>query len=126
MLFEGGKMNRIAMEGDSRNLIIDRLFSIRSGRIRISFLKYNKLNDAKITEAVQKMQKQLDQAEIFFGENNIDQAESPLKLAFQKRSQADLIDDFFIQVLAYYHSSQKKYEMFICLLKSRPNYSPKP
>jgi len=86
--------------------------------------EYRKLKDTKITEAVQKMQKQLDQAEKFFKENNIDQAESLLELSFQTGSQADLIDDFFIQVLAYHYSSNEKYKMSIWLLEKQTQLFP--
>jgi tetratricopeptide (TPR) repeat protein len=86
--------------------------------------EYGKSKDAKITEAVQRMQGQLDQAEKFFKENDVNQAESLLESAFQTGMQADLIDEFFIQVLAYHYSSLENYKMSIWLLEKHTQLYP--
>jgi len=86
---------------------------------------YGKLKDAKTKEVVQKMQKQLDQAELFYKEEKAVEAESKLNMAFQIGSNAGLIDEFFIQVLAYHYSSQKKYKMSIWVLKKQTELFPK-
>jgi C-terminal processing protease CtpA/Prc len=87
--------------------------------------EYKKRKDTKITEAVKKMQEQLDRADEYFEDNNIDQAKPHLESAFQTGAEADLIDEFFIQVLAYHYSSQKKYKMSVWLLEKQIQLFPK-
>jgi len=86
--------------------------------------EYGKSKDAKITEAVKRMQGQLDQAEKFFKGSDVNQAESLLESAFQTGMQADLIDEFFIQVLAYHYSSLENYRMSIWLLEKHTQLYP--
>ena len=87
--------------------------------------EYGKAKDAKTKEVVQKMQMHLDQAELSYEANNSNEAESLLDSAFTIGSQAGLIDEFFIQVLAYHYSSQKKYKISIWMLEKQTELFPK-
>ncbi|MBN2415444.1 hypothetical protein JXO52_06365 [bacterium] len=81
--------------------------------------EYGNAKDAELQEAVQKMQTYLDQAELSYEMNHSQKAESLLDSAFALGSRAGVIDEFFIQVLAYHYSGQKKYKMSIWMLKKQ-------
>jgi tetratricopeptide (TPR) repeat protein len=86
--------------------------------------EYGKAKDVKTKKVVQKMQIHLDQAELSYEANNSNEAESLLDSAFTIGSQAGLIDEFFIQVLAYHYSSQKKYKISIWMLDKQTKLFP--
>ncbi|MFQ5821338.1 MAG: S41 family peptidase [Candidatus Heimdallarchaeota archaeon] len=67
-----------------------------------------KAKEAKLKLAVEEMQIHMNRAEILFRENKKDDAGIALDSVFQIADKFDLINEFFIDVLAYnYYSSQK-------------------
>jgi len=87
--------------------------------------EYGKVKDSKIKQVVYEMQTQLDQAESLYKEGKDDEAKSLLDSAFQTGSQADLLNEFFIQVLAYHYSSRQIHEMARGILKKQIELFPK-
>ena len=74
---------------------------------------------------INKMQKQLDRAELLFKNDKDTDAVACLDSAFQTGSQTDVLNEFFIDVLAYYYSSNKLNKMSIEILKKQIELFPK-
>ncbi|MFH1940923.1 MAG: S41 family peptidase [bacterium] len=91
---------------------------------RNSVQEFGKMKDAKIKIVVDEMQKQLDEAESLYKKGKSDEAESLLDIAFQTGSQADLLNEFFIQVLAYHYSSIQAHKMAIGILNKQVELFP--
>ena len=79
--------------------------------------EYRKAKDADVTAAVEKMQKQLDEAESLFEKGSIDEAAARLDAFFHAASQAGMLNEFFIDVLVYHYSSHRSYQTAIGILK---------
>jgi len=79
--------------------------------------EYGKARDADLTVVVEKMQHQLDQAESLFNQRNDEEAEVLLDLVFHAASQEGMLNEFFIDVLAYHYSSHQSYQTAIGILK---------
>lgn len=79
--------------------------------------EYSKVKDAKLKEMVQKMQTQIDQAESFYEAGKDDLAKVVLDSAFQTGMKANLINEFFVQVLAYHYLSQESEKILFAVLK---------
>jgi tetratricopeptide (TPR) repeat protein len=73
--------------------------------------EYGKTKDAKIKIFVEEMQKQLDEAEALFQKGMNSEAQFLLDSAFQTGAQAGLLNEFFIEVLAYHYSSIQAHQM---------------
>jgi tetratricopeptide (TPR) repeat protein len=86
--------------------------------------EYRKLKDAKLMEFVQEMQTQLDDADSLYRIGNDKLAESLLDAAFQTGSKANLLGEFFIQVLAYHYSSEQFDKILIGILKRQIDLFP--
>jgi len=78
---------------------------------------FGKVKDTLMKEVVQEMQSQLDRADKLYQNGEDDLAFSVLDSAFQTGAQADLIDEFFVQVLAYHYRSIKNEKIHFGILK---------
>lgn len=87
--------------------------------------EYGKMKDAKMINVVHEMQKKFDRAESLYREGNENEAASLLDSAFQAGSRADLLNEFFIQVLAYHYSSIRVHKMAIGILNKQIELFPK-
>ena len=86
---------------------------------KIAAEEYGKKKDAEMMKIINKMQKQLDRAELLFKNDKDTDAVACLDSAFQTGSQTDVLNEFFIDVLAYYYSSNKLNKMSIEILKKQ-------
>ena len=86
--------------------------------------EYGQLKDAKLKKIVNAMQRQLDQAESLFKAGNNETATTLLDSAFQIGAKADLMNEFFIRVLAYHYSSFQAHKMVIGVLKKQVELFP--
>jgi tetratricopeptide (TPR) repeat protein len=87
--------------------------------------EYEKQRDAEVKVAIDRMQSQLDRAESLYHEGRDNEAEILLNSVYELGSHADLINEFFIQVLAYHYSSIQMYKMAIGILKRQIDLYPK-
>lgn len=89
--------------------------------------EYGKLKDARMKEIVVKMQGQLDQAELLYKKEkmNVEEAEALLDSAIHTGSEAGLINEFFLQVLAYHYSSHQAFDMATRILKKQVELFPR-
>jgi hypothetical protein len=79
--------------------------------------EYGKAKDSELKEVVQRMQIQIDKAEDFYKAGKDDLAKVLLDSAFQTGMKADLINEFFIQVLIYHYLSADNDKLLFALLK---------
>ena len=86
--------------------------------------EYGKKKDAEMMKNIDEMQKQLDRAELLFKNDKDSDAVACLDSAFQTGSKADVLNEFFIEVLAYHYSSNKQYKMTIEILKKQVELFP--
>jgi len=86
--------------------------------------EYGKAKDQAIIKVVAKMQQQLDQAESLFLESNEEEAEVLLEAVFQAASQAGMLNEFFIDVLAYHYSSHRSSQTALGILKKQIEFYP--
>ncbi len=86
--------------------------------------KYGKAKEAIVREIVEEMQKGLDQAESLYQQGKEDEAKALLDAAFQTGTRGDLINEFFVDVLAYHYASLEAHEMTIGILKKKVELSP--
>jgi tetratricopeptide (TPR) repeat protein len=87
--------------------------------------EYEKLKDDKIKKVISEMQRQLDQAESEYREGNNHEAKSLIDTAFQTGSHVNLLNEFFIQVLAYHYGSIRAHKMATGILKMQIELFPK-
>jgi hypothetical protein len=78
---------------------------------------YGNLKNAKLMEFVREMQTQLDNADSLYKIANDILADSLLDAFIKTGSKANLLSEFFIQVLAYHYSSEKSEKILIEILK---------
>jgi tetratricopeptide (TPR) repeat protein len=81
--------------------------------------EYGKKKDTTMMGFVRKMQVQLDTADSLYRHGNESLASSILDSAFQTGSKANLINEFFVQVLAYHYASQNDHEIHLAILKKQ-------
>jgi tetratricopeptide (TPR) repeat protein len=81
--------------------------------------EYGKTKDAKIKIIVDEMQKQLDEAEALFQKGRDGEAQILLDSAFQTGAQAGLLNEFFIEVLAYHYSSLQAHQMAVGIFQKQ-------
>lgn len=86
--------------------------------------EYGKMKDSQMKEAVIKMQDQLDRADKCFQIGKDDLAASMLDSAFQTGLNVNLIDQFFMQVLAYDYWLRPDDKMLIGILKKNVDLFP--
>ena len=87
-------------------------------------LKYGKTKNDKLARSVEKMQEQLDQAESFYQEGRDDEARRLLDAVFQAVSEEGMLNEFFIDVLAYHYSSHQSHRMATEILKKQTELYP--
>jgi C-terminal processing protease CtpA/Prc len=86
--------------------------------------QYGKIKDAELKAVVRKMQTQMDRAENFYEAGKDNLAKVVLDSAFQTGMKANLINEFFVQVLAYHYISQGLEKILFAVLKKISNCSP--
>ena len=91
---------------------------------KIAGEEFAKAKEAKLKLAVEKMQIHMVRAETLFQENKIDDAEKALDSVFQIANKHNLINEFFIDVLAYNFSSEKDEQILYAILKKKIEFFP--
>jgi tetratricopeptide (TPR) repeat protein len=81
--------------------------------------------DAILKLAVEEMQIQMDQAETFFRKNKKDEAEVALDSVFQIAEEHGLVNEFFMDVLAYNFFSQIDEQILYAILTRKIEFFPK-
>ncbi len=92
---------------------------------RIAGEKYANLKEVKLKTAVDEMQSHLDNAERLYNNAKIKEAEVELDSVFQIGSSNKLINEFFINVLAYHYLSQNIELILYAILKKNIELFPK-
>ncbi|UCF65192.1 MAG: hypothetical protein JSW33_04990, partial [bacterium] len=87
--------------------------------------EYAQAKETKLTSAIKTMQLHMDNAETLFRENQNTGAESALNSVFQIAIQHDLVNVFFIDVLAYNYYSLKDEQILYAILKKKVELFPK-
>ena len=87
--------------------------------------EFAKAKEAKLKLAVEEMQIFMDRAEILFRKNKRDEAGTALDLVFQIADKHNLINEFFIDVLAYNYFSKKDEQILYAILKKKIEFFPK-
>jgi tetratricopeptide (TPR) repeat protein len=87
--------------------------------------EFAKVKEAKFKLDVEQMQIHMEHAEILFRENKEDEATTALDSVFRIADKHDLINEFFIDVLAYNYSSQKDEDILYAILKKKIEFFPK-
>lgn len=86
--------------------------------------EYGKAKNEKRTRAVEKMQEQLDRAESLYEKGMEAEARLLLDAVFQAVSENGMLNEFFIDVLAYHYSSRRSYQIAIDILKKQVELHP--
>ena len=86
--------------------------------------EYLKIKDSELKKAVHKMQWQLDRADSLYQMNQDELASTVLDSVFQTGSEANLIDEFFVQVLFYDYWSRQNDKMLSGILKKNIDLFP--
>jgi tetratricopeptide (TPR) repeat protein len=87
-------------------------------------IDYGKIKDAEMKQAVLKMQYQLDCAEKLYQDCEDSLAAAFLDSAFQTGIEADLVNEFFVQVLAYEYQSAEDDRILFGILKKNTDLFP--
>jgi tetratricopeptide (TPR) repeat protein len=87
--------------------------------------KFAKTKEAKLKLAVEEMQILMDRAEKLFRENKKDEAGTALDSVFQIADKHKLINEFFMDVLAYNYFSEKDEQILYAILKKKIEFFPK-
>jgi tetratricopeptide (TPR) repeat protein len=87
--------------------------------------EYAKTKEEKLKLAVEAMEIYMDRAESFFRENRKEEAGVALDSVFQIAGRHHLINEFFIDVLAYNYFSQKDENILYAILKKKVELFPK-
>jgi tetratricopeptide (TPR) repeat protein len=81
--------------------------------------------EKSLTAAINEMQGQLDLAEKFFREDKKEAAETALDSVFRIGGKQGLINEFFVNVLAYNYTSDKDELILYAILKKNIEFFPK-
>ena len=81
--------------------------------------EFGKLKDARLMEIVTEFQTQLNNAESLYSQQKGIAADSILDAAFQAALKANILSEFFIEVLAYHYASAKSDKIHMSILKQR-------
>ncbi|MGD8538673.1 MAG: S41 family peptidase [Candidatus Aminicenantes bacterium] len=87
--------------------------------------KFAEAKEEKLKLAVEEMQIRMDRAEKLFRENKQDEAETALDSVFQIAEKHNLINEFFMDVLAYNYFSEKDEQILYAILKKKIEFFPK-
>ena len=86
--------------------------------------EFAEAKEAKLKLAVEEMQILLDRAEILYRKNKKDEAGAALDSVFQIADKHNLINEFFIDVLAYNYFSKKDEQILYAVLKKKIEFFP--
>jgi len=78
---------------------------------------HEQTNESDMKKAIQEMQIQINQADSLYQLGNDDDAAELLDSAFQTGSNVNMLDEFFLQVLAYEYWSREDERMLVSVLK---------
>ena len=81
--------------------------------------KHAKTKEQKLRSAVEEMEIHMERAEQLFRDNEIDEARTALESVFQLADENDLINEFFIDVLAYEYRSQSDEQILYAILETK-------
>lgn len=81
--------------------------------------EFEESKEAKIKLAIQEMQIHIDHSEMLFRRNKNDKADTALDSVFQIADKYNLVNEFFIDVLAYNYSSQNDEQILYAILKKK-------
>jgi hypothetical protein len=87
-------------------------------------LEYGKAKNDNLARSVEKMQEQLDQAESLYQKGRDDEARRLLDAVFQSISETGMLNEFFIDVLAYHYSSHQSQKMATEILEKQTELFP--
>jgi tetratricopeptide (TPR) repeat protein len=87
--------------------------------------KFAKEKEAKLKSAVEEMQILMDRAEILYRENKQNEAGTALDSVFRIAEKNNLINEFFMDVLAYNYFSGKDEQILYAILKKKIELFPK-
>jgi tetratricopeptide (TPR) repeat protein len=80
---------------------------------------YAETKDARLKSAVEEMERYMDRAEALFLEGKHDEGEADLDSVFHIASEHGLVNEFFMDVLAYHYTSRVDTEILYAILKKR-------
>jgi soluble cytochrome b562 len=86
--------------------------------------EYAKTKEEKFSIVVDELEKHMDSAEKLFREDKIDQAKTALESVFEIADENGLINEFFMDVLAYNFYSPKDEQILYAILKKKIEYFP--
>ena len=86
--------------------------------------EFARARDIQIKPAVVDMQIHMDDAEQLFRENKITQAEAALDTVFQIANQLNMINEFFLDVLAYNFKAPEDDQILYAILQKKISYFP--
>lgn len=91
---------------------------------KIAADKHWQEKEKSLTSAVNEMQTQLDQAEKLFREDKKEAAEAALDSVFRIGDGQGLINEFFVNVLAYNYTSDKDEQILYAIMKKNIDFFP--
>ena len=86
--------------------------------------EFAKAKEAKLKTAVEEMQILMDRAETLFRKSKNDEAAAALDSVFQIADRHNLINEFFIDVLAYNYLSREDEQILYAILKKKVDFFP--
>jgi tetratricopeptide (TPR) repeat protein len=81
--------------------------------------EFAKVKEETLRSAVEEMEAHMRRAEVLFRENKSEEAGAALDSVFQIADKHDLINEFFIDVLAYNYHSQRDEQILYAVLKKK-------
>ena len=87
--------------------------------------EYTKSKESELKLAIDQMQIYLERSEKLFDENKIEKATNELNSVFKIANKFDLINEFFMDVLAYNYLSQKDAPILYAILEKKIEFYPK-
>ena len=86
--------------------------------------EYAKAKEEKLKSAVEEMQILMDRAEMLFRDNDNDEASAALDSLFRIAGERGLVNEFFIDVLAYNYFSKEDEQILYAILKKKVEHFP--
>ena len=86
--------------------------------------EFAKAREVKIKSAVEEMQNYMDRAEIYFSENKTGIGQAALDSVFRIANKQQLINEFFIDVLAYNYFDPAHEQILYAILKKKIEFFP--
>ena len=88
-------------------------------------IEYSMVQDVEMKKTVSLMQNQLDRADSLYRVDREQSADDLIDSVFEIGSKVDLIDEFFVQVLAYDYWSEEHHKILIGILRKNITIFPK-